>query len=256
METPTIEWSEEGRIPLFAAYAKAQAAMGEVKKNQTNPAFKNKYADLSTVLDAVLPAMNANGLAVIQSPSFDGEWLILETYVIHVEGGWFRSSIKLRPSKTDPQGVGSAITYARRYAAQSLTGVAPEDDDGNAASGPQERGDRDRFVARDTYVSPSPVVVASRAAIELLNSPEECADWWKKNKAGLDGTSKAEVDAIIGHLSARKKATMPFTAATREETDFRDGGPEGVARNGHHAALNRSATPFDDEIPTTRSPDP
>ena len=136
-----IEWSDE-RGELFGAYVKAQAEMGAVLKNSMNPAFRSKYADLSSVLDAVLPAFSKNGMAVIQSPGFDGEIVTVETIVGHTSGGFIKSSLSMRPSKPDAHGVGSAITYARRYALLALAGVAPEDDDGNAASGPQEPAQR------------------------------------------------------------------------------------------------------------------
>lgn len=137
----TIEWSDE-RGELFGAYVKAQADMGAVIKNSVNPAFRSKYADLSSVLDAVLPAFSKNGMAVIQSPSFDGEVVTVETIVGHSSGGYIKSALSIRPSKPDGHGIGSAITYARRYALLALAGVAPEDDDGNAASGPQEPAQR------------------------------------------------------------------------------------------------------------------
>lgn len=134
----TMEFSEQGRTELFGAYVKAQADMGAVFKGANNPAFKSKYADLATVVDAVVPAFNKHGLVVIQSPSYDGEVVTVETVVAHTSGGFLRSALSIRPSKPDAHGIGSATTYARRYALLSLSGVAPEDDDGNAASGPQE----------------------------------------------------------------------------------------------------------------------
>lgn len=155
-----LEWSEEGRVPLFAAYAKAQADMGAVVKDAANPAFKSKYASLANVVDAVLPALNANGLAVIQSPSFDGEVLTVETMLIHAEGGYARASLAVRPGKPDAQGIGSAITYLRRYALMSIAGVAPEDDDGNAASANGEGGKR--------FTAPEFVTPAEAAHLEAV----------------------------------------------------------------------------------------
>lgn len=137
-----IEWSDEGRKELIGAYVKAQTEMGDVLKKSSNPHFNSKYADLAVVVDAVIPAFNKNDLAVIQSPSFDGEVLTVETFIAHAAGGWLRSMLSIRPSKGDAHGIGSATTYARRYALLALSGVAPEDDDGNAASGPQEGGKR------------------------------------------------------------------------------------------------------------------
>ncbi len=126
---------------FVTAFVKAQAEMTAVVKGNVNPAFKSKYADLASVIDAVLPALNKHGIGLMQNPAFDGEVVTVETVLIHPSGS-MASSLSMRPSKQDPQGVGSAITYARRYALLSMCGVAPEDDDANAASGPVQAGQR------------------------------------------------------------------------------------------------------------------
>lgn len=120
---------------LFPAFVAAQKAMGDLLKTSTNPHFKSKYADLAAVVEAVLPALHANGFGLMQPPHSDGELVQVETILVHESGGYIRSLLGMRPSKNDPQGVGSTVTYARRYALQSIAGIAPEDDDGNAASG-------------------------------------------------------------------------------------------------------------------------
>jgi hypothetical protein len=124
---------------FFTAMAAAQGDMGAVLKDAVNPHFKSKYADLATVCDAVIPALNAHGIAVIQAPGMNGNRVTLETILAHKGGAYMRTVLEIAPTKTDPQGVGSAITYARRYALQSVAGVAPEDDDGNAASQPVKK---------------------------------------------------------------------------------------------------------------------
>lgn len=156
----SLEWSDEGRKELFGAYVKAQSEMGSVLKGETNAHFSSKYADLATVIAAVLPAFNKNGLAVIQSPSFDGETVTIETVVAHDSGAFMRSSISMRPTKGDPQGIGSAVTYGRRYSLLALAGVAPEDDDGNAASGPGEPGKR--FTSYESALSRKSAAAAKR----------------------------------------------------------------------------------------------
>lgn len=124
-------------IAEFAkAFPKAQSAMGDVLKNANNPAFKSKYADLAAVVEATIPALNSAGFSVLQFPSFNGSEVRVATLILHESGQWMRCTLALRPTKADPQGVGSATTYARRYGLQAMTGVAPEDDDGNAASRP------------------------------------------------------------------------------------------------------------------------
>lgn len=135
--TIALVW-EGDRAPFAKAFIAAQMATEAVKKAASNPAFRSKYADLSEVVEATVPALNASGIGVIQSPGYDGELVSIETVLIHESGSSCTGVLRLRPSKTDPQGVGSAITYGRRYSLLAMTGAAPEDDDGNAASSPRE----------------------------------------------------------------------------------------------------------------------
>jgi hypothetical protein len=104
-------------------------------KDAVNPHFKSRYADLATVRDTVVPVMAKHGLAVMQLPCDVDGLPALTTLVVHTSGEWVETTILLRPTKNDPQGVGSALTYMRRYALQSIAGVAADDDDdGNAGS--------------------------------------------------------------------------------------------------------------------------
>lgn len=122
---------------LMAAMNRAQLAMVPAKKDATNPFFHSKYADLPAVWDA-LHCFRSEGIVIIQCPmdAPDG-YIILETELVHVSGQWKRSRLKMRVAKDDPQGYGSALTYARRYGL-GMTGIVTEDDDdGNAASQPQ-----------------------------------------------------------------------------------------------------------------------
>lgn len=138
-EAPTLSvliWDGE-RAPLAKALVAAQKATESIKKAATNPAFKSKYADLAHVVEGVVPALNAAGVMVLQCPGFDGDFVSVTTTFLHEGGSSVTSTLNMRPSKQDPQGIGSAITYARRYALLAMAGGAPEDDDGNAASGPR-----------------------------------------------------------------------------------------------------------------------
>lgn len=127
---------------LAAAMAKAQGELKNPPKDSVNPHFKSRYADLATVRDAVVPVFARNGLAVIQLPCEMDDAPALTTLVTHTSGEWLETTIRLRPGKLDPQGVGSALTYARRYALQSVAGVAAEDDDdGNAGSRPAAKAE-------------------------------------------------------------------------------------------------------------------
>jgi len=120
---------------IAAALAKAQSEMGKALKDAANPHFKSKYADLSSVTGACMPALNANGIAVVQ-PFYDDEsGRYVKTILIHgASGETLECRVPLIVAKNDMQGFGSAATYARRYGLMAMTGIAPEDDDGNAAA--------------------------------------------------------------------------------------------------------------------------
>lgn len=123
---------------IAAAFVKAKRAFGPALKDRTNPAFKSKYADLGACLDAVDEALLANGIALIQETFEDATGVMVETVFLHESGETLRGGkFHVPASKQDPQGYGSALTYARRYSLQAACGIAPEDDDGNAASKPK-----------------------------------------------------------------------------------------------------------------------
>lgn len=135
-----LQWS-----PTIGQIAKAlvlaQGNMDEVRKQSVNPAFHAKYADLAACINAVGPALQGAGLALIQAPSSDGSIVRVETMFLHTSGEWIKSALGLRPVKSDPQGAGSAITYGRRYGLLGMCGIAPEkDDDGNAGSNRKREG--------------------------------------------------------------------------------------------------------------------
>lgn len=123
-------------VHIAPAFIKAKKAFGPALKDKTNPAFKSKYADLGACLDAVDDALLANGIAVLQETFEDATGVTVETVFLHESGETIRGGkLHVPASKQDPQGYGSALTYARRYSLQAACGIAPEDDDGNAASG-------------------------------------------------------------------------------------------------------------------------
>ena len=120
---------------LAAALAKAQSEVGTVHKDASNPYFKSTYATLAAVWESVRPVLSKHGLSVVQMPSHDERGYYVETQLMHSSGQWIRSRTYMKPAKDDPQGVGSAITYARRYALQAIAMICPDDDDGEAAMG-------------------------------------------------------------------------------------------------------------------------
>ena len=128
--------TSEATNELSAAAAKANAEIKNAVKDANNPHFKNDYASLASVLDAVREPLSKNGLSVIQATKIgEGGEFILETRLTHSSGQWIESEMPLILGKSDMQGLGSAITYARRYALAAMIGVAQADDDGEGSIG-------------------------------------------------------------------------------------------------------------------------
>lgn len=120
---------------IASALVKAQKGFGPALKTSNNPAFRSKYAKLENCIDAVIDALNDNGIMLMQQthPCEDG--VIVETIFIHESGETMSGGrLHVPAAKHDPQGYGGALTYARRYSLQAACGIAPEDDDGNTAT--------------------------------------------------------------------------------------------------------------------------
>lgn len=126
--------SSEQINEIAAALAKAQGVIENPAKDSKNPHFNSRYADLAAGLNAVRAALSANGIAVVQATSLEGETMMLETKLAHTSGQWISSDYPVCRFPTKHQEAGSALTYARRYSLFSLIGIAGDDDDGNEAS--------------------------------------------------------------------------------------------------------------------------
>jgi len=124
----------ENIAALAAALVKAQAQMSGAKKTAKNPFFKSTYANLEEVIHCVKEPFADNDLAFVQFPITGEDRAGVETIIMHSSGEWVSSEFTLKCVKHDPQGMGSAITYARRYGLQSAAGIPSEDDDANAAT--------------------------------------------------------------------------------------------------------------------------
>jgi len=128
--------ASESLTELAKALNKAQAQMSGAKKSAKNPFFKSNYANLEEVINCVKEPFADNGLSFMQFPISSDGFAGVETIILHESGEWISNEFTLKVSKNDPQGMGSAITYARRYGLQAAVGVPSEDDDGNAATRP------------------------------------------------------------------------------------------------------------------------
>lgn len=120
---------------IAAALAKAQGAMKGAAKDSANPFFKSKYADLASVWEDCRGPLSANEIAVFQMPSTAGKRVTVTTLLAHPSDQWLENELEMESKDASPQGIGSAITYARRYALASMAGVYQTDDDAEAAHG-------------------------------------------------------------------------------------------------------------------------
>ena len=163
---------------IAAALAAAQAEMGRAIKDSNNPHFRSKYADLGSVMDACQPALNRHGIAIFQPPGEDEHGRYVATQFLHTSGEKLECRVPLIVQKNDMQGYGSAVTYARRYGLMCMAGVAPEDDDGNAAAAAAPR----QQSKPAEKPAPKPANDAAQKATEYLSEAEtldDLAERWK-----------------------------------------------------------------------------
>ena len=210
---------EGDRAPLIKALVAAQKTSEAVLKASTNPAFRSRYADLAAVVEAVVPALNKAGVAVIQSPSFDGVLVSVTTILAHECGSSLTATLSMRPTKADPQGVGSAITYARRYALLSMTGAAPEDDDGNAASAPKGRTVNPMSKNQARIDGRGERFDALKHEIIELTEVSECIAWGNQRKPEISGMPQAWQDDLRAELTEHMATLREIAAKTFETED-------------------------------------
>jgi|ERR1700722_6145 len=146
MQDTNIEQMKSDEVKdLFSALIKVQGKLENVLKDKKNSYFKSTYADLGSVWDCCREPLSSNGLCIIQTVEGTKDNMFLVTLLCHVSGQWIKSKLPLILSKSDPQGVGSAITYARRYALSAMVGICQEDDDGEKAMQRKKAQEKDEF---------------------------------------------------------------------------------------------------------------
>lgn len=199
---------------IFGALAKAQGKIQPASKDKSNPFFKSKYADLSSVWDACREALSENGLSVIQIPQTKPEGTFLISILGHSSGQWIRGDVLVPLAKNDPQSVGSALTYFRRYCLSSLVGVAPEDDDGEKA--------QSSFRSQKTQ----PIIskISLEQAFELQSIIEDCdvpyKDWVHSNikkKYGVEKISELPLEAFQSTKDAAIKRMDEYRSKQLQE---------------------------------------
>lgn len=222
---------------IASALTKAQAAIKPALKDSTNPHFRSKYADLASVWDAARPVLTGNGLSVTQTfaNGTGGETVTVVTTLLHTSGQWISSALTLKPAKADPQGIGSAITYGRRYGLSAILGiVADEDDDGNAASGhheapqshaapahrPAPQKARSAPQAGGEWRScPVPKFVKKGQYATVGDLPENDLRWWAANYEPKPWQGKIQ-EADIEFQKALRAGVAALSATPPGEEDF------------------------------------
>jgi hypothetical protein len=185
----------ESIAAIAAALAKAQGQIEGAIKGNMNPAFRSKYADLGAVWDAIREPLAGNGLAVLQQLTTEENRVACTTILLHSSGEWIEFAPFVVPvSKQDAQGFGSAATYCRRYSLMASVGIAPIDDDGEAAVG---RSEKKRDAAPAAPQMPPGLLEAAQEA--ALGGTEHFRAYWK-------AASPEARQALAKHIPSLKEA--------------------------------------------------
>jgi hypothetical protein len=178
---------------IATAFVKAQKGFAPALKTANNPHFRSKYADLASCVEAVIDSLNANGIALLQQTHECADGVIVETVLLHESGEQITGGkLHVPAAKHDPQGYGSALTYARRYSLMAACGIAPEDDDGNEAVRGTNAEDKD---FEDQHLdSLRNAAMGGMASLEMAFKaiPASAAKsrFWTKHQQSLKGAAK------------------------------------------------------------------
>lgn len=183
---------------IASALVKAQKEFGPALKTSSNPHFRTKYADLSACIEAVIDGLHNNGIYLMQLTDESPAGIKIQTVFIHESGEQMSSGWLFVPAaKHDPQGFGSALTYARRYSLMASCGIAPEDDDGNAASKSAPVATPKPVVAAPKPVTAPPPPPAPPAPPALPKTVEGADKEWQIRVSAQPGTDFADWLAVL-----------------------------------------------------------
>ena len=200
---------------IASALVKAQREFGPALKTSTNPHFRSKYADLAACVEAVIDALNNNGIFLMQMTHETPDGAMAETVFVHESGEMLSAGKLFFPaSKHDAQGYASSLSYVRRYSLMAACGIAPEDDDGNAASKPApkppkvEAKPEPKVEAKPVETNAGVAEFAMNMFTEFLpeaKSEQELNAFWKENKDAVNKI-KAHDESLYVELLAKFKA--------------------------------------------------
>lgn len=185
--------SSESINELASALCNAQGQMGGAVKDSANPFFKSSYADLTSVIKAIKQPFADNGLSYTQFPVSNENGVGVSTRLMHISGQWLEMEYTLPTVKKDPQASGSAITYARRYALQSIAGIPTADDDAESA---MLRGDDKKIISDDQ-------IIAIKKLLDETGADSEKFCKWLKVRS-VDQILAMHFDRAVAALEAKK----------------------------------------------------
>ena len=184
---------------IYMALCAAQAGMGKVVKGAINPAFKSKYADLADVVSVAIPALTEQGITMFHMMVRDEQGAVMRTMLVHGASETSVScDVPLIVNKNDMQGMKSATTYAKRIGLESLTGIAPEDEDGNAAAKAAPKAEAIRLIGAEQFQEINELIFDTET-----DEVKFCSYW--KVKTLEDLTEKQGIDAVA---MLKKKAAQ------------------------------------------------
>ncbi len=195
-------------IELAAALSKAQGMIDDATKTGMNPAFRSKYADLAAVRAVVREPLAVNDLAIVQAPRTVDGAVEVETMLIHKSGEFLSETLRMPVNKWDAQGIGSGITYARRYGIMAMLSIASEDDDGNAATNRTAPAAPAPAPKKAPATDLAPLIAKGESAASLGEAA--LMEWW-------EGLTKGERLAIPADVKDRLKADA--AAASKKDAE-------------------------------------
>jgi hypothetical protein len=205
MENKTMKMSDT-ISQLATALAKAQGEIDDATKKGINPAFRSKYADLAAVRGVIREPLAVNDLSVVQFPRTIQGGVEVETMIVHKSGEFMSETLFMPVNKYDAHGIGSGITYARRYGLMSLLCLAADDDDGNAAvekNPAKEAAPAAKKLSKDEQAS-----LAKDAMTAANSGTATLTAWWKTlskdQRSALDSDAIAELKTMAQAADGEK----------------------------------------------------
>lgn len=189
---------------IYIALSAAQAEMGPVVKGAINPHFRSKYADLSDVMQVALPALNKQGIAAWHSTVIADGTTMMRTTLSHGESDThINCDVPLIVAKNDMQGMKSATTYAKRIGIESLTGIAPEDDDGNAAAKAPPKQEQRQQKPQETDAE---AIERAKDYLSEADSLDDLKERWGR----IPKPVQASAEVIAAKDAAKERLSKPI----------------------------------------------